>query len=469
MRVHILIAGYFLESMIILIWYFLVIKKELHGEKIFWRIKKLVKKVGKNIITRILWQCELTEEQEKALEKIFGNIHSLMFDMLWGGCYFFVCPWVIAAMSTVCDNTVVTESFFILIMVAVWMKELQGKTQAFIIDTNTFIKNVMLPLEHDPSLIEIGKDQRVHRNITKKNCVVVVVCILIVAFLVIIIDHFKNHKGLQIVGCLVLIVSFIVDKLRNREKEKKEIESGIHIEGYELESVKNEIEEMCTKLKIGTISVKILNVNEANASATIDENGMPEISITYGFFQIIINRHWSAAKDILLIALGHEMGHIRNNDRVNIVRRQKGTFLICFLGYIAIFLMLYGAIYYRVFLLFAITILIAEYIFGNVMTDIRYWEQIAELKADRLALQLHEDGMDEFLEFWKTEFLERSIEKENLLYKYYKRYIENEAHPSLQRRIELLKNRHRWHKWEYFEHALLIRKWQLTNRGWNGR
>ncbi|MBQ3543956.1 MAG: hypothetical protein IJA34_03040 [Lachnospiraceae bacterium] len=61
------------------------------------------------------------------------------------------------------------------------------------------------------------------------------------------------------------------------------------------------------------------------------------------------------------------------------------------------------------------------------------------------------------------------IEKSNKIYKYYKRYIEKEAHPLMERRVYLVKNRGAWKWWEYIEHALLIRKWYLVGKGWNGR
>jgi hypothetical protein len=56
-----------------------------------------------------------------------------------------------------------------------------------------------------------------------------------------------------------------------------------------------------------------------------------------------------------------------------------------------------------------------------------------------------------------------------MFYQYYKRYIENEAHPSMYRRMKILEIREKWMFWEYFEHAIVIRKWKLTNKGWNGK
>ena len=34
--------------------------------------------------------------------------------------------------------------------------------------------------------------------------------------------------------------------------------------------------------------------------------------------------------------------------------------------------------------------------------------------------------------------------------------------------MELIEKREKWYWWEYLEHALVIMKWRITNRGWNG-
>ena len=49
-----------------------------------------------------------------------------------------------------------------------------------------------------------------------------------------------------------------------------------------------------------------------------------------------------------------------------------------------------------------------------------------------------------------------------------KKYIKIESHPSMEYRMELIEKREKWYWWEYLEHALVIMKWRITNRGWNG-
>jgi hypothetical protein len=70
------------------------------------------------------------------------------------------------------------------------------------------------------------------------------------------------------------------------------------------------------------------------------------------------------------------------------------------------------------------------------------------------------------LEGWEKEAA-RIINSANILYKRYKRYIEIEFHPSIERRKQSLK-RGGWGLYDYVEQFLLILKWRVTGKGWNG-
>lgn len=65
----------------------------------------------------------------------------------------------------------------------------------------------------------------------------------------------------------------------------------------------------------------------------------------------------------------------------------------------------------------------------------------------------------------------KNIIKSNLQlrvnYKQKKRQ-EIEKHPSMRHRRKLIEERNEWKWWEYFEHALVIRKWRSKGLGWNG-
>ena len=73
-----------------------------------------------------------------------------------------------------------------------------------------------------------------------------------------------------------------------------------------------------------------------------------------------------------------------------------------------------------------------------------------------------------FVEFWKGYLKNQNKEETNIIDQFYRRYIKVEGHPSMEYRMKLIEKREKWSWWEYFEHALVIMKWRITNKGWNG-
>ena len=121
-----------------------------------------------------------------------------------------------------------------------------------------------------------------------------------------------------------------------------------------------------------------------------------------------------------------------------------------------------------IFLIVMLLIMGIEGIFAKVICDARFWKQIAELRADRIAIDVCNSNKMKFVEFWKEYIEKQSKNETNIIDQFYRRYIRVEGHPAMERRMELIEKREKWHWWEYFEHALVIMKWRVTNRGWNG-
>jgi Zn-dependent protease with chaperone function len=347
------------------------------------------------------------------------------------------------------------------------IQKLKEVTQKTIVFLNNFTENVMVPLENRYDLIEIDESQRIAVKWTKKKIGIFVGVMVIYIVFSVTMYFLQDKKEIQFVGFIILFYYFVLDFIRSKRKSSICVEQGISVEGYILESVKDEIVEMCNKLNISTIDFKMWNDNNVNAESSINKDGIPQIRVSNGFINAIYSD--PDAKDILLVTVGHELGHIFYKDNINIQKRMRNANLIALIGYIIIMLLLYGTLHFSWLIILVLVIFCIELVFGKVMTDIRYWGQIAELKADRLAIQIYEGGKEVFVDFWKNKYKEKSLKNYNIVYQYYKRYIENEAHPSMHRRMKILESRKQWSLWEYFEHALLIRKWRLTNKGWNGK
>lgn len=231
--------------------------------------------------------------------------------------------------------------------------------------------------------------------------------------------------------------------------------------------IKEDIVKMCKKLKISNVNIGLLECSGAIKIETgIDENQIPHIGVSYSFLQTLYTR--DGAKDILLYIIGHELAHVYYDDFNNIAKRVKKSYFIYFVGMmiiICIALFIEDAFVQNIGL---VLLLIHCFIF-NVICDKRYWHQIAELKADRLSVQIYNGEKTFLIDFWKEydKNKDSKRKKENAIYEYYKKYIKIESHPSMTRRMELLEKRNKWHRWEYFEHMLLICKWRITNKGWN--
>lgn len=80
--------------------------------------------------------------------------------------------------------------------------------------------------------------------------------------------------------------------------------------------------------------------------------------------------------------------------------------------------------------------------FEKAISDPRYWNQMSELRADRLGLkysrvnpQIFKDFFDVSGQIKNEQEFSQKLNSSNFLYRYYKRYSENEDHPCLNKRI----------------------------------
>lgn len=175
------------------------------------------------------------------------------------------------------------------------------------------------------------------------------------------------------------------------------------------------------------------------------------------------------------MTVGHELGHVFYKDEILMKKRLQFSSLIYLGCWFSGMLLFVIAGISTFFVIIGSLLLLFAWIFGGIMCDKRYWGQIAEFKADRIAVNYVSGGRKAFVDFWLTEEKEqweedstRKISRENVVYKYYKRNIEIEEHPCKKRRRKLIEERGKWKWWEYFEHVIVIRKWRWRGLGWNG-
>lgn len=454
-----------MQFIIIFIWYKFILVKELKCKNIVRRSIRILFNQRKNVIFAFLGWGNISEEREKAMCSIKKHLSEMFMEtyLLMG--YFVLGPIVLKCFINYENRSILGNLFYIVLLCGLIFSRLKEDTQKTIEIINAYTQNVMMPLEKKPELLSVGDVQKPVIEWNAKKILIILMGLLAMITCIALLEQFKDSKVFQVIAVLTFIFVMIRESSIISSPKNVDVGEGIYIEGYILNSVKEDIENMCVQLEIKSLECKIIATEERYAESKISERGIPQIDISNGFITQIYGNN---ARDILLITIAHELGHIYYNDFSNISKRVRISNLVCLILMILNMLGLMVTMISPVFLIIMLLIMGIESVFGKVMCDARFWKQIAELRADRLAINVCKSNKMIFVEFWKGYLKNQSKEETNIIDQFYRRYIKVEGHPSMEHRMELIEKREKWSWWEYFEHALVIMKWRITNRGWNG-
>lgn len=461
--------GYLVEGIIIWIWYNCILSKELKSKNIVSRSINIFLTQRKNLYLHILGRGK-SEEQDTYFHWIKNNLFILFENTVMLAGFVFIVPLVLVFFLDFKDNRISSKGVvYLFFVVGVIYKRLKTDTQNIVVAVNSYIQKVMIPLEKNPDLLSVKENQE-SLIINKRKLIIVFLMFAVVMVVGIPLAAFlEKSKAFQRIGVVAAIIILIWEfgTTLFRKKTLTNVREEIEVEGYILENLKNEIEGMCTKLKILSLKCQIIDTQARYVKSKINENGAPQIDISNGFIDQIYC--CDDAKATLLFTIAHELGHIYYNDFDNIKKRVARTnclyIVLVLLNVIGIMVFIKSTILVTVVMF----VMLIEGAFEMVIGDPRYWKQIAELRADRVAINVCECDSSTFVAFWRKECKSQDIKRENVLLEYYRKYIKIEGHPSMDRRMDLIKRKSRWQWWEYIEHALIIMKWRITNRGWNGR
>lgn len=458
-------AGYLVQFIIIFGWYKFILVKEFKCKNIVRRSIGILFTQRKNIIFSFLRWRKISEEQEKDVCSIKKHLSEMFMEtyLLMG--YFVLGPIILDCFINYENRGLVGNLFYLALLCVMIFSRLKEDTQKTIEIINAYTQNVMIPLEKRPELLSFEDVQKPVIEWNVKKILIILMGVLLMITCIVFVEQFKDSKGFQAITGVVFIFVMIRQVSIMPIKNNIDISEGIYMEGYILESVKEDIQNMCMRLGINTLECKIVGT-ERYAESKINEKGIPQINISNGFISQIYGN--DAARDLLLITIAHELGHIYYNDFSNISKRVKISNCVCLSLMILNMLLLITKMITPLILMITLLFMGIENVFGKVMCDERFWKQIAELRADRLAINVCKSNKIIFVEFWKEYLKNQSKEETNIINQFYRRYIKIEDHPSLEYRMELIEKREKWSWWEYFEHALVIMKWRITNRGWNG-
>lgn len=461
----VIFIGYIIEFTIIFLWYRFILINEIRGTNIIRRSVCIFSAQRKNIVLHFLGWGRINKDQEVA----FNNIKRCLITWFIEGYlfigYIILGPIFFKGVIFFEKNGIVAGVLYIVSLCALVLSRLKKDTQKIAKIINTYIQNIMIPLEKKSELLKIEDIERPIIKWSIKKVSIMLIWVLTITTCIILLVQIRDNKIFQVVAFALFVLTLIKDIYVNCRKTNIIVSEEIYVAGYILESVQEDIVDMCKQLRIKALTCSIIATEKVYVETKINENGIPQIDISDGFISEIYH---SDARDILLITIAHELGHIYYNDIANIRKRLLISTFSCLLLEV---LTMSGLIVNMTSAVFSVLMLFAfgmEVVLGGTMCDIRYWEQIAELRADRLAINVCKCNKKAFVAFWKQYSKNENKKNNNVISQFYRRYIKIEGHPSMKRRMELIEKRDKWNWWEYFEHALIILKWRMTNKGWNG-
>lgn len=464
-----LLMGYAIIVLIVIGWYKLILCKEICQNHILRRSVKLLIYNRKVIFENVVFIGEVDEKKREEFDYIKNKLLDIFIMIINVVGWWLLCPIIIEYILKESDDGLAKYIIFVFMICGLIVMRLKEVTQQCINLINEYIKGILWPIEHNPQLIQKDESKRIEVKWTSKKVIEFLVyeCIGLILFggLYFACSKYKDSKIMGIISIVVLFGIVVFDRRKSKTSVNQK-ENKIEIDKNTFGGIEKDVVNMCKKLGILNVKISILEDSNIKIETTIDEDGTPHIGVSYQFVQILYSEN--SAKDILLYTIGHELAHIYYNDFKNIRRRIKTSCFAYFISLLLVLLMLLIKMYLIQYL--ELALLIFHNLIFKIICDERYWYQIAELRADRLAMQIYDGEKTVFINFWKR-YDEESRSKEkskNAIYNYYRKYIKIEAHPSMIRRMELIEKRERWHSWEYIEHMLLIWKWRVTNKGWNG-
>lgn len=479
---------YLVEAAFISIWYRKVIKIEM-AEKHF--LKRIFRTLRRNFFIYIkieLGSIILNENEEAAkLNQYIKNMEQeigLLFP------YFVsivaLTPIIISLfwIELIKELGQLTSSIFCIIILILMLWDYFKTYSQKLLSILYSVKRLVNFMERNELFLIDNITERRKIKIYKINCVWMIIIFLCVVGELLVISYFQAiNPEILAIPCTIYIAYIFLNDYLKKIKKKREYhtkEKKIEIRCFELLKYESIINSMCQKLKIKDVNIDIIHETTANAYSKNNDADTPTILISTEMMNRL-REIWLKDNDfdidgVIGLILGHELVHVKYKDSIMIGRRARIASSILLGGYILALVILYTAIIHTWFLSFLFPILLIELFCSNIVTDRRFWGQISELRADKIGALISGTSFKTFESFWELMGKQRheedateKINQQNLLYKYYKRYIEIEYHPTIKRRKEVVAKTRKWGLADYLEQIIVIWKSKLRKKGWNGR
>lgn len=178
----IILYGYVIEVIIIWLWYKLIIKKEISvktdgADRILRRTIKLILQYKTTIKNNIFLKVNYKQEKRQEIERIKRYVGKLILINVWVGNFVIFAPIIISVILPDKDS-VFTMFVFPIVIGGLLVKQLKEQTQNYIEIVEVYIKQVLVPIEKCPKIVEIGKDEFIDIQWTAKKKVAMILVVI---------------------------------------------------------------------------------------------------------------------------------------------------------------------------------------------------------------------------------------------------------------------------------------------------
>lgn len=263
------------------------------------------------------------------------------------------------------------------------------------------------------------------------------------------------------------------DAIKRRFTYAKYIKNKSEIRVWASEEIGDLMDEflyMCGLLNIKEVKIVLSDLENKQVYSNVKNGQMPEINIGKDVFNKAKEFYQQEYKEIIKMITAHELVHIYFKDGMRAIRR----YLLSLLVYgVMIALAVVGArCDNMVCLIIAAAYLVFDCTIPRILRDDRYWNQVKEFRADAIGMEISQTSAEVFekamncvVEDEEKDFV-GNINKTNLLYWGYKCGVEQQIHPSMERRIYEARRGRKWEKGEYIRYLWLIGRNVFTGKGW---
>ena len=234
------------------------------------------------------------------------------------------------------------------------------------------------------------------------------------------------------------------------------------------------IAEICQQQKVLDVVFIVHNNRYSDCYCEMKTWSTPSVHISESLLE-----YPNGSIDKIVFLLSHEISHIKHKDATRTAMRRGIAGLLCAAAYLAGIItslslcLVGGSVGSLLTIVFLAFFMIALHKIASITCDERYWRGIAELRADREALEFSSCPIELTRSIFESNvFLESERENQaafnqrNPIFRWYKRKYSNFVHPPISCRVAFLEKE--WGIHSYFDYYITIRSWHKDKKGWLG-